>query len=472
VDASEVTSRTLPTDVVGSPIQMDLVDSLQAGLRLFPATRQVYVITGKAKFDQFWEREARRQLPEIGQGVELVFLSGLPMADLEQHVAALPEDSLVYYLHIFQDGTGKVYIPAEALNILATKSSVPVFSHVESYLGHGIVGGRVFSFEQAGRKAGELAARVLQGERPEEIGISAPLVNTYVFDWREMQRWSIRESSLPRGSEVRFKQPTVWEAYRWQMSVVLGAVLLQGLLILGLVFERFQRARAESARRLAEVEVRQSQAALRELTGKLLGAQESERGRIARELHDDLGQGLALLAVELDMLKQSRSQDISAVLAKADKLSARVKQLSSSVHDLSHQLHPMKLEQLGLAAAIGGLCKEVSEGHELPVHFDHQNVPHDVSPPTALCLYRIAQEGLQNVIKHSRAARASVSLRSVDSSLVLSIQDDGRGLDTAKLEGTQGIGLAGMRERVRLVNGTIEIASGESGTQITITVPV
>ena len=100
---------------------------------------------------------------------------------------------------------------------------------------------------------------------------------------------------------------------------------------------------------------------MRELTGKLLGAEETERRRIARELHDDFGQSLALLSVELDLLQQRPPEDPAQLGQRVARLSSRVKQLSSSIHDLSHQLHPMKLEQLGLVAALRGLCKELSE---------------------------------------------------------------------------------------------------------------
>jgi signal transduction histidine kinase len=195
-------------------------------------------------------------------------------------------------------------------------------------------------------------------------------------------------------------------------------------------------------RRAAEKELHHSHATLRELAGKLLGAEETERRRIARELHDDLGQSLALLSVELDLLQQKPPQEPAQLTARVAKLSARVKQLSSSIHDLSHQLHPMKLEQLGLVAALRGLCNELSEGHGLTIDFAHDELPASIAPEVSLCLYRVGQEGLQNVIRHSQARSADVELRVSADSIRLQIQDDGIGFDISSANRHGGLGLA------------------------------
>ena len=147
-----------------------------------------------------------------------------------------------------------------------------------------------------------------------------------------------------------------------------------------------------SQRRRSENELHESREELRQLAGQILSAQETERRRIARELHDDFGQDLALLSVELDLLRQRPPATASDARARMEAMSARVKELSSSIHDLSHQLHPMKLEQLGLVAAIRGLCKELSQSQGLRIEFTPAELPLAIPPDVALCLYRIAQE--------------------------------------------------------------------------------
>jgi PAS domain S-box-containing protein len=228
-----------------------------------------------------------------------------------------------------------------------------------------------------------------------------------------------------------------------------------------------------SKRREAEQSLRESQHELQLLTGRLLQAQETERRRIARELHDDLNQSLALLSVELDLLGQKPPQAACQLRERLLELSGRVKQLGSSVHALSHQLHPSKLEQLGLVAAIRGLCQELTQGHGLPIAFTHHQVPAALPDEVALCLYRVVQEALGNVIKHSGARQAGVELTGRADAIGLQIVDDGTGFEPGLADGQGGLGLVSMRERLRLVSGAITIDSRPAaGTRIDVRVPL
>jgi signal transduction histidine kinase len=226
-------------------------------------------------------------------------------------------------------------------------------------------------------------------------------------------------------------------------------------------------------RRQAEIGLRASQVALRELTGKLLGAQETECRRIARELHDDFGQSLALLSVELDLLGQRPPETHRQLGERVNSMATRVKQLSSSMHDLSHQLHPMKLEQLGLVAALRGLCKELTQSHGLTIEFTHDELLEAISKDSALCLYRVGQEALRNAIKHSGAELVTVELRPFGRAVSLQICDDGVGFDPRSTANQEGLGLASMRERLRLASGEITIdAQPGRGTRIDVRVPL
>jgi PAS domain S-box-containing protein len=219
--------------------------------------------------------------------------------------------------------------------------------------------------------------------------------------------------------------------------------------------------------------LRESQKESRALTGRLLQAQETERRRIARELHDDLSQSLAILAVELGMLAHNPPEPAAELAGHFEKLCADVKQLSSTVHNLSHELHPAKLEQLGLVAAVRGLCRDLTQSHGLPIEFAQEDVPATLPRDTALCLYRIAQESLQNVIKHSAAQHAAVKLSGNGDSIRLRVVDDGCGFDAASRDGKEGLGLVGMRERLRLVRGVLTIDSRPAaGTRIEVRVPL
>jgi PAS domain S-box-containing protein len=224
-------------------------------------------------------------------------------------------------------------------------------------------------------------------------------------------------------------------------------------------------------RKHTEQELRTSYRRQQNLASRFLTAQESERRRIARELHDDLSQELALLAVEMEVLAKNPSESPAQVAACLGELAARVKQLSSSVHDLSHQLHPSKLEQLGLVASVGGLCKELSQAKGLPIVFVPKGVPDGIPEHVALCLYRIVQEALGNIIKHSGARHATVELTGASDSVCLRVIDDGDGFDPDLTEGKGGLGLVSMRERLRLVGGELVIDSQLGrGTRIEVRV--
>jgi PAS domain S-box-containing protein len=713
VDQREAMARKLSSDVVGVPLKMDLIATLDLALRLHPNTERVFIIAGKAKFDADWEAEARQAFRVYEDKLEFVYLTKLPLEDLLQQVAHLPDRSIIYYLHVHQDGAGNVLVPSEVLVRLAAKANAPIYGHVSSYVGRGIVGGRVFSWETEGTNAAKLGLRILAGEKPENIGVQNTSANTYLFDWRQLQRWGIREDSLPPGSVVRHRETSFWDLYRWHICGVVSLCVVQALLIVGLLVQRANRRRAEerflqaveaapngmvlveptghivlanthmerlfgyrkeemlgqpvemlvpqrfrkehpglrdrffaspgirsmgagrdlfgcrkdcsdfpvevglspiqtegglfalasvidiTERKRAETALRESESrfrlmadtapvmvwmsgpdklctyfnkpwldftgrpqereigdgwsegvhsddlqrcletysrafdarqsfrmeyrlrrfdgeyrwvldvgvprfksdgafegyigsaiditdekqveqALREsqrelrlLTGRLLQAQETERSRIARELHDDLGQSLALLSVEMDLLGRKPPESAAQLSGPMQEFSARVKQLSSSVHDLSHKLHPSKLEQLGLVAAVGTLCKDLAQAHGVSIAFTARQVPDKVSAETALCLYRIVQEALRNVIKHSGAHQASVELQQSTDALCLRIVDDGAGFDPANILGGGGLGLVSIRERLHLVRGQVAIDSRPSGgTRIDVRIPL
>jgi signal transduction histidine kinase len=473
VDRDEIDRRKLPKDVVGTPIRMDLAASLDTALDIRPQTRHLFVIVGKSQFDQAWGARAESAFAQYADRVQITFLTGLPLENLRAKVQQLPADSLIYYLHVFEDRDGRIYVPADVVGEIAPIANAPIFSHVDTYLGRGVVGGRVFSFEQAGRDAAEVGLRIFAGEEPSSIGIRPTSPSTHLFDARELARWRIAPASLPAGSEIRFQEPTMWQRYKWQFSSLAAICLVQGGLITFLLVQRDRQQRAEKQRRHAESQLEANREELRKLAGQILGAQELERRRIARELHDDFGQGLALLSVELDLLRQ-RSEGISPeAQARMEAMSGRVKELSSSIHDLSHQLHPMKLEQLGLVAAMRGLTKEIAQSHKLPIDFRPEEVPAAIPPDVALCLYRVTQEALRNVVRHSGATSATVVVSALDSRLSVSVTDNGKGFHYDGANSTGGLGLVSMRERLRLAGGELAVSSQDGeGTRLEAFIPL
>ena len=207
---------------------------------------------------------------------------------------------------------------------------------------------------------------------------------------------------------------------------------------------------------------------LKEMTGRLICAQEEERRRIARELHDDFNQRLALLSIGLERLEQTMEPDGTSPSAIGD-LRRLTQDIASDVHRLSHQLHPAKLEHLGLVATIKGLCREMSEQYGAHINFLYRDVPASITKESALCLFRVAQEALNNTMKHSGVRNGQLELFGDRGTLHLCISDTGAGFDPEVVSAKGHLGLISMQERVRAAGGTIAVESRPSrGTRISV----
>jgi PAS domain S-box-containing protein len=220
-------------------------------------------------------------------------------------------------------------------------------------------------------------------------------------------------------------------------------------------------------------ERKEAEQALENLSGQLICAREDECARIARDLHDDINQRVALISLELNQLSQGLANSEHGMSGRALSILRQTEELSTEVHRMSRDLHPSKLVHLGLVAGLKSLCAELSRGHGLKIEFAHADVPGVLPKDVSLCLYRIVQECLNNVIRHSAAKNAFVELRGGDKEIRLVVSDSGSGFDLESVRSRKGIGLIGMRERLRLVGGTISIESQvATGTSVDVRVPV
>ncbi len=465
IERNEIESRRIDPDVIGVPMTFALEPTLKLALQLQPRISKVYVIAGTTPFDKYWLEQARLLFKPYSDRIAFSFTNDLSVKELQNFVSTLTPDSMVYFLHMLRDTSGDRFASAEVVSQIAPHASVPIYGHIGTYLGRGIVGGQLMEFGNEGRNAAHLVLQLLGGRKPHEVSFPAPVDNHYTVDWRKLKQWGIREADLPKGTLVRFEEPDFWDLYQWYVLGFVSLCIGQVVLIIGLLFQRFNRKKAEQ-------KLSTSQADLIALTGRLMQAQESERGHIARELHDDLNQNLALLAVELDLLNNEPPDSKDHLNERLSKLCSRVKELSTFVHDLSLQLHPAKVEQLGLVTALRGLCRDVGASHDLIIDFTTENVESPIPQQIALCLYRIAQEGLRNAIKHSGANGIEVRLSQLNDGLGLVIADNGAGILKSEHEEPVGLGLISMRERLRLVNGTFHIESKpDEGTRIEVHVP-
>jgi signal transduction histidine kinase len=603
----------------------DFGGTMELARKLWPPTRRVAIIAGVDASGRGTEAQARRALAKYSPELELTWFSGTPLATLQEEVRRLPRDTVIFILPYVLDSRGTSITTREVVSSVSRVANAPVFGFYETLFGYGLLGGHLVPIAKQGRLAGEMAVRVLHGQDPASIPVSRAQMHEYMFDWRELRRWQIPESRLPVGSTVRYREPSLWDLYKYYLLGGIALMIVQSLLIAVLLVNRRQRRHAEveltenlrfeqvlstlSSRFLAPphdgidqivaqslreiaVVLRFQRAALFEfsrgreellathqwaveetepppmrlaigelpwifaqlghgravrfadpdelpaeataereyfrqagvrsgiaiplavggsvfgavmfgctvreqswnetivqrlrlfgeilantisrwrgaealdasqvetlaLKGRLLMAQEVERKRLARELHDDVSQRLAGTAIGAGKLKQ--------LLVESDPLRKLVGNLTDElagvaedVHRISRQLHPSILDDLGLQPALQSECDRFSERHEIRVRFRCRNVPATLPSSAALCIYRIAQEALRNAVKHSGAHEVDVALMADAEYLYLSVRDTGRGFDIRETRGKPGLGLASMDERARLVGGVLTVQS-------------
>jgi PAS domain S-box-containing protein len=750
----ELPEGGVPKNMTGLTGHADVTGTVELAMRLQPDIRNLFIVTGASEYERQEVGRLARQFREFDGRLNTSYLSDLTLEQLLDRVSQLPAHSAIFFLTLVKDGAGHSYAPATVCSLVSVSANAPVYAIVQSDMGRGIVGGSVYSNEKHAHAAGELGLQVLHGADLQSLPVRPGPPNEITVDWRQLQRWRIRESRLPDHAVILF-QPGIWDHYRgyitigivlfqllligaltvqvrrrtiaekavkrrlefetlmsemsarfinlapellskeidrgldrvrsflnvdriafyirskvgaefralhyatvedwsllfpeimeaqfpWAMSQlrqgrallvanvddlppeavaerelarvgiksfavtplkaagsVLGLLLLSTTLrrrgwpeelvrqlqILGDIFHQaVMRKRAEEAARESEerfalvadsapmlvwmsgsdqlytyfnrgwldftgrtleheigqgwtsgvhpedlerclnshtyafqarsefkseyrlrrhdrqyrwvmdygvpryspdgtfcgyigscidiTDLKASQQEMEHLSGRLIHAQEEERKRVARELHDNFGQRLVVLSLELaqHLSKKDMPPQVETWL---HDLSANLTEISRAMNGTAHQLHSSHLEVLGLVSAVQGLCHEFSRQYGIPAAFNHADVPSDLSSEVSLCLFRVLQESLQNIAKHSGSPSCRIDLTGSDEEIHLCVADSGVGFDVARLKLKPGLGLISMRERLRLVGGQIVIESQPTcGTRLDIHVPL
>jgi signal transduction histidine kinase len=467
VNALRLTQATLRENITGVAVKRDIRQTVDLLLAIQPDTRQIVVPAGSSPTEKAWTLETRELFRPYESRVRIEFLSGLSMDAMLRTLGALPAHSAVLFTPIFYyDAAGQYFLPDEALASIAARSAAPVYGTDEAFLGWGIVGGVLYDLAPVGDAAGRLGERVLKGDAPASIPVETIDSNSAMFDARQLERFQISKARLPAGSVIRFDEPGTWERHKFVIVGAVSLVIFEAALIGGLIAASARRRRAEASLRASHVQVR-------ELAGRLITAQEQERARIARELHDDVCQRMALLGIELTRLRDMLPHGAVDAKDQVRGLDSAVATLAKDVQGISHQLHSSKLEYFGLAVAADYFCKDVSSNNLVPIEYIHEGVPANLDQDVAISLFRVLQEALSNVMKHSGARHCCVTLRGDGDEIKLHVIDDGRGFDAQSALRGHGLGLVSMRERLRLVNGDVFVDSEPgAGTTVRASAPM
>jgi signal transduction histidine kinase len=448
----------LDSDFTGVENDMAPAKTLEVALRLRPGTEHVVVVSGDiADYDKQELRSVKQQLKALTDHPDVTYITRLAMPDLLERLRHLPSHTLVLLTSVSLDAAGRRFKGNETGPMVSAAANAPVFSLFDVYINHGEVGGYLSSLREQGKVAGGMALRLLSGAKPQDIPRVAS-VNTYMFDWRALKRWGMREGDLPPGSVVLFREISVWE--RTKGIWISGLLIMFGLALLATYL---QHSRAE---------LKKARDAQVQLSGHLIDAQEKERSRVASELHDDFSQRVALLAFGLQNTAEILPDSPDALKQTLDEFRQSVCELGDDLHSLSHQLHSSTLDTLGLVTGLRSLCREFGARQDIEIDFTSEDIPRTVRPEVSLCLFRITQEGLQNLKKHSGTKTAQLSLQHMGDKLFLALCDEGIGFDPNGLE-KPGLGILSMQGRARVLGGDFEIHSTPGkGTRIEAWVPL
>ena len=574
LDARAITDATLTANDTTVAVSIDLNAVIENILRTLPNTTTLAVVMGDAPIEKFWVNEFLQAFRPFEGRVKSVFVNDLSFGEIQKKVAALPPASAIYFGDLVIDAQGVPYRQEEVLPRLHAVANAPIFGRFDYQLGGGIVGGPLLSVHDLSRKTAEVAAQILGGASPSDIKTPAQKLGEPEFDWRELQRWGVQQANLPPGSTIRFREPTLWEQYRWYIVAAAGFSGFEAILIVGLLLNRLWLRRAHARLRTSEegmslaanaaklrfwvwdiprdevrasasdwssgnwysshpvhfddfmdivhfddrapvrravrgalegdgqyemeyrvmlpdstvrwiagrgriefdqngkprqlhgvsidiTERRRAEDEARDLNGRLITAHEDERARLAHALHDDVTQRLALLAIDAGRKEKGLGDTVAGEAMRS--IRHDLVQLSEDVHALSYALHPAILEDLGLIEALKAECARFGAVEGIPTRFKAADNVEEPSRAVSLCLYRVAQEALRNVARHSRASSVEVDLRGVGGGLELAVRDNGVGFDPTRKPSRPSLGLAGMRQRLFLVDGELIVDSAPGG---------
>jgi signal transduction histidine kinase len=453
----QLRARVLPPDVTGVMLNVEYWPTLMLARTLQPDIDHVAVLTGASPNDRALEALVRDELTRHSGALTFTHISGLSVEDTVQRVSRLPSRTALLFVSFAQDSQGRSFLPTDAVRLIARAASVPTYVNSEDVLDAGAVGGSLVSFSTLGKDAAVETLRILNDGGVTGTPFTESSTRVITVDARAMERWSIPITRVPDGSVVLNRVPTVWETYRWRIIAGMLLLVLQSALIATLLVQRRRRRTAEAGLRTSEE---------RRHTAVL-----DERNRMARDMHDTLAQGFTGVIVQLQAAEHARAHDsvtdMESHIARASELA---RQSLGEARRSIRALRPEALETGNLCAALERLLKQVTANTKLRATFSAHGEPRAAASVTEENLLRIQQEMLTNTLKHSGATAVSATLSFDVEGLRLDVEDDGRGFDPKTRH--DGLGLLGIRERVRELGGHLSIdTSPGGGTRMSVLLP-
>jgi signal transduction histidine kinase len=456
--------------ITGINEENDLKVCVEMMLKLHPKTKQIVFINEWTTTGQGVHKAILKIIPHFQGIVQFSLLEDVKIEELLDQLVPLSEGSLVLYTAFSRDKSGKLFDYDEIISLIAGRCKVPIYTTNEFNLGLGVVGGIVVHGYDQGEMAAKMAVRILHGEKPEDIPVMMTSPKRNIFDYAQMQRFGISRAELPEDSLIVNLPQTFYFKYeKWVDGVIVVLVALLSIISILLVNIN-KRKKTENALKMSKEQ-------LRTLGWRLAESEETQRKALSRELHDQIGQNLTILGVNLNILRSlvpKNTEDL--VHSRISDSLLLVKQTTERTRSLMNNLRSPVLDDYGLVAAIDLHAKQFSSrtGIETMVRVSDAN-PH-FTPNIENAVFRIVQESLTNVLKHAQAIQVVINVSISKDRLLLSIEDNGVGYDMSKIthgSGERGWGLITMKERALAVGGSCRMQSRPGmGTHVIVEVPL
>jgi len=461
--------ESLPDNlIVGIPHEVDLVKTLELALRLQPDTRQVAIVDG-TRNSAITPADAAPMAENVG----FLWLTNRSTSELCTELSQLPNHTVVFYGAMFHDPAGNAFTPRAALDVFAPASHVPIYAYYDTFLGHGIVGGSMVTFQTIGKTAAQIAIRILKGQSPQDAVRGATLVSTPMFDWNQLQRWNIKASRLPTDSVILFREPSQWEQHKWLILGGAALFLLEAALISSLMLELRRRRLAEALARQQRAELAHASrlATVGELTASL-----------AHELNQPLAAILSAAQAGLRFMSTERSDpaEIRDILQNIVQDNKRAAAVVSGLRSMLRRQTSQR-ERVDLAGAV----QEILNMLHTEFLTNHVDVSVRCQPDCHVLADKtqIQQVVLNLVMNSIEAMRSSevdrrhievVSAREATDRVKVTVSDTGPGIpsdDTPKLFDSfwttksqgMGIGLAICRSILESHGGRIWLEHSQPG---------
>jgi signal transduction histidine kinase len=335
IDYAALTPKDAPVAVT-----LEFSKWIESVLQVLPDTTHIAWVVGASPLERFWTKELQRISEPFADRLSFEWFNDLRFDEMLNRVSKLPPQSAVFFVDLRVDAAGVPLDRDRVLPRLREATTAPIFSYIDSYLGSGIVGGPMLSSEEVGKRMAQAAVRILGGESADSLNIPPLSLGAAQYDWRELQHWNISEKRLPAGSIIRFREPTVWEQYSWEITLMCSVVLLQGAMISGLVFERRRRVDAE-------IQSRQRSAELAHVNRYSVAGQLT--ATIAHEINQPLGAILVNIETAESMIRSAAPDlhELGEILADVRRDDERASEVIGRLRSLLKKA-PFELKDIDL----------------------------------------------------------------------------------------------------------------------------